>query len=453
MDTAVVTSRSTSRRVLVGDAARLAAGAGSAAAIAACGAPTGSSDTKEAKSAAPVTFQYWDWAAVWKELVEQLANDFSAKHRNITVQWEVASDYWTKLQVAIAGDTAPDSWRMNGPNLPSWVSLGLIEDITPYVNKEKGTAADLKAMAPGITEYTKRGGKQWTIPFGQAISGIIAYNEEILKAEGLKPPAEAWPNWTWAMLQEYAVKLTRRDGSRHGYFVDKGSEVGWLPFVYANGGSLFDKEGKRSAINSAEAREALEYLANLSAKQLVTPTKQELAQENAETRFLNGRLAMWPQGSWQIKDLNRKAKSFKWDLVPVPVAPRTRKNGSTNQMASIAMSKSSKHKDAVWEWQKFIGSKDGQDIIARAEFFPARIDSAEQIYYKPELGPAHRPLLREVLKVTQPLPFLDIAGNTSGWNPIVNPLIDQMFEGMLGIKDGVQQMHDQLSAAIERGFK
>lgn len=255
------------------------------------------------------------------------------------------------------------------------------------------------------------------------------------------------------MLQEYAVKLTRRDGSRYGYFVDRNSETGWLPFVNANGGSLFDKEGKRSAINSAAAREALDYLAALGARMQVTPTPQELAQENAETRFLNGRLVMWPQGSWQIKDLNLKAKNITWDLVPVPAAPGTKKNSGTNQMASVAMAKTTKQKDAVWEWQKFIGSKTGQDTIAGAEYFPARVDSAEQIYYKAELGPASRPLLRDVLKVVQALPWLDVAGNTSGWGPIVNPLIAQMFDGQLGIKDGVQQMHDQLNAGIDRGFK
>lgn len=448
MSTGCRIGRGLSRRRMLGMSAGLASGA----TVAACGAQPGGAPT-DARSAVPVTFQYWDWAAVWKDLVGQLADAFSARQRHVTVQWEIPGDYWTKLQVAIAGDTAPDSWRMNGPNLPQWASLGLVEDISPYVAKDKEVAAALKAMAPVIADYTKRGGKQWTIPFGQAISGIIAYNEEQVKAEGLTPPAELGTRWTWPVLQEYAVKLTRRDGSRHGYFVDRGSEVGWLPFVYANGGALFDKAGKRAVINTPEAREALEYQADLAARQQVSPTRQDIAQENAMNRFLNGRLAMLPQGSWQIKDLNLLAKGFRWDLVPVPAAPRTRQNGSTNQMASMAMSRATKQKDSVWEWQKFIGSKEGQDIIARAEFFPARIDSAEQIYYKPELGPAHRPLLRDVLKVTQPLPFLDIAGNTTGWGPIVNPLIDQMFDGTAGIKDAIQQMHDQLNAAIDRGFK
>jgi ABC-type glycerol-3-phosphate transport system substrate-binding protein len=122
-------------------------------------------------------------------------------------------------------------------------------------------------------------------------------------------------------------------------------------------------------------------------------------------------------------------------------------------MASIAMAKTSKSKAAVWAWQKFIGAKEGQDLVAQAQYFPARLDSAERIYYNPDLGPAHRPLLRDVLKVTLPLPWLDIAGNTAGWNPIVNPLIGQIFDGQISVKDGLQQMEQQLNAAIEVGFK
>ena len=416
--------------------------------LAACGQTE--STPAETQSAAPVTFQYWDWAPVWQDLVGQLADSFKVRQPNATVQWEIATDYWTKLQVSIAGDTAPDSWRMNGPNLPLWSSLGQMQDITDRVAKDKDATASLKAMAPVITEYTRRENKQWTMPFGQAISGIIAYNEEHVRSEGLTPPAELWASnrWTWPVLQEYAVKLLRRDGSRHGYFVDKGAEVGWLPYLYANGGSLFDKDGKRAAINTAEAREAIELMAELQSRLQVSPSKQDIAQENAINRFLNGRLSMLPQGSWQIKDLNLKATGFKWNLVPVPQSPRTKRNGSTNQMASIAMSKTSKAKDTVWSWQKYIGSKEGQDAIANAEYFPARTDSAETVYYDVKRGPSHRPLLRDVLKVTQALPWHANAALNTGWGPIVNPLIDQMFEGALGVREGLQQMHDQLNANV-----
>jgi ABC-type glycerol-3-phosphate transport system substrate-binding protein len=180
------------RRALARAVAGFATGAG-ALALAACGAPGASGrpdDSVAPRAAAPVTFQYWDWAPVWQELVGELARQFSGTRPNVTVQWEIAADYRTKLQVAVAGDTAPVSWRMNGPNLPQWASLGLLEDLTPRVARDNDATASLKAMAPVSTDYTKRGGRQWTMPFGQASSGIIAYNAELLKQEGLAPPAE-----------------------------------------------------------------------------------------------------------------------------------------------------------------------------------------------------------------------------------------------------------------------
>jgi multiple sugar transport system substrate-binding protein len=443
------------RRVVLSSSAVL----GSVAALAACGTPADTGTAQNAgKSAAPVTFHYWDWAADWQELVTELERTFNTKSgstANTTIQTEIASDYWTKLQVAIASDTPPDTWRMNGPNLPQWVTMGMMEDVSSYVAKDKEIQAALNAMSPVITDYTKRGGKQWTIPFGQAISGTIAYNADMVKAEGLPLPADLWTvgKWTWAQLTDHAIKLTRRDGSRHGYYVDRGVEVGWGPFLLANGGQVFDKQGKRPAVNTAQTRETLEYFVDLQVKQRVSPAPDEIKQESAVNRFVNGRLAMLPQGSWQIKTLNVSAKTVNWDLVPVPLAPQTKKNGSTNQMSSIAMARQAKDKNAVWQWQRFIASKDGQETIARFQFFPARVETAEQIYYKPELGPAHRPLLRDVLKVTQAYPWLDVGGNSSGWGPIVNPLIAQILDGQLSVKDGLQQMNDQLNAAIDRGFK
>ena len=436
--------------VMVGGSATLALG------LAACGAsrPEQSANAPSS-SAAPVTFQYWDWAATWKDLVQQLVTAHQASHPNVTIQWDIAQDYWTKLQVAIAGGTAPDSWRMNGPNLPQWVSQGQLQDLSAYFAKDKDAAASLKAMARVIVDYTKRDGKQWTMPFGQAISGVIAYNLDVMTAEGLTPPADVWTagKWTWAQLAEHAGKLTRRDGSRDGYLVDHSGETGWFPFLLADGGALFDKDGKRSAIKSPQTRETFDFFVELGVKQQVSPTPDQLKQQDATSRFLNGTLAMVPQGSWQIADLNLRAKSFRWDLVPVPLAPATRKAGSTNQMSSIAMDKGSTHKDAVWDWARLIGTKEGQDIIAQNEFFPARNDSAEEIYYLASKGPAHRPLLRDVLQVTQAYPWLDVAGNSSGWGPIVNPLVDQIFNGQIATTDGIQQMDDQLKAAIDRGFK
>ena len=82
-----------------------------------------------------------------------------------------------------------------------------------------------------------------------------------------------------------------------------------------------------------------------------------------------------------------------------------------------------------------------------------RVASAESIYYDPQREPAHRPLLREVLSVTQPLPYLDIGNWNTQWAPIVDPLVTQMFAGAIGVREALQRMQDELTTAIERGFQ
>src|SRR5437870_2725389 len=134
--------------VVAGGAAALTLG------LAACGQSGAVAPASAPRSTAPVTFQYWDWAANWKDLVQKLVETHQSKRPNVTIQWDIAQDYWTKLQVAIAGDTAPDSWRMNGPNLPQWTSQGLVQDLTAYFSKDKDAAGYLKAMAPVIVDYT-----------------------------------------------------------------------------------------------------------------------------------------------------------------------------------------------------------------------------------------------------------------------------------------------------------
>ena len=161
-----------------------------------------------------MTFQYWDWAPVWRAWWGA-GQPALRPQPNVSVRWEIAADYWTKLQVAIAGDTAPNSWRMNSPpNLPQWSSPGPAAGSSrPTSPGTREAGAAVKAMAPVIQEYTNRDGKQWAMPFGQAISGIIAYNEEVVRAAGPGPARHAVDRpggWTWSTLQEYAVRLTRR---------------------------------------------------------------------------------------------------------------------------------------------------------------------------------------------------------------------------------------------------
>ena len=67
------------------------------------------------------------------------------------------------------------------------------------------------------------------------------------------------------------------------------------PFVWSNGGEIVDDPDARrgSRWTRPEAREALKNFLDLRIAYGVIPTDEEVEAEDDETRFLNGRLAMF----------------------------------------------------------------------------------------------------------------------------------------------------------------
>src|SRR4051794_10183923 len=96
----------TRRRIVAGGLA-----AGATAALAACGAPSQEAAPAggPAKASGSIRFSFFgtiEEKAVW----EKIAQDFAAKNPGVTVTSEhIPSDYFTKIQTAIAGGDAADA--------------------------------------------------------------------------------------------------------------------------------------------------------------------------------------------------------------------------------------------------------------------------------------------------------------------------------------------------------
>lgn len=61
------------------------------------------------------------WYAVWNKdqvpAMEKIVTAFEQSHPNIDVKVQLTPfEYWTKLQTAATGGSAPDVFWMNGPN-------------------------------------------------------------------------------------------------------------------------------------------------------------------------------------------------------------------------------------------------------------------------------------------------------------------------------------------------
>jgi multiple sugar transport system substrate-binding protein len=158
-----------------------------------------------------------------------------------------------------------------------------------------------------------------------------------------------------------------------------------MPFVWDAGGAELNEDASEATINSPEAQEGVQFVADLVPEGLFDPTALEKDGQQVEDSFKGGRLAVWIGGPWVLATVGREDDDA-W-------APEARKNVGVAPMpagpsgdaytfvggSNLMMFKSSDNKDAAWELMRFLSQDDTQTAYADLMgMFPARLDPQEQ---------------------------------------------------------------------------
>ena len=132
---------------------------------------------------------------------------------------------------------------------------------------------------------------------------MLQYSPKPFEAAGIEPPNESWD---WPTFVERTTRLTiaRSDGGRsqYGVMIAPGATPSYM-FMWQNGAEILAPDGKTSTVNSPEAVEAVQFMADLVLKHEVSP--RLLGGEDAEELTIDfsddglivngGLVAMLPQ--------------------------------------------------------------------------------------------------------------------------------------------------------------
>lgn len=86
---------------------------------------------------------------------------------------------------------------------------GALLDLSSYLDRDKTAKADFEGMAKASQQAATYNGKIIGMPFGGTLI-ITIYNEDIVRKNGLKQPADLGTGWNWNEVVQYGEKLTRR---------------------------------------------------------------------------------------------------------------------------------------------------------------------------------------------------------------------------------------------------
>lgn len=279
----------------------------------------------------PIQFASWGSKSEIDILKPMLA-DFEKQNPDIKIDFmHIPQNYFQKIHLLFASNTAPDVIFINNLYLPVYVN---------YLEELQRTN-DFYPQALDAMSYN---GKLYAIP--RDVSNlVIFYNKDLFNKNKVPYPSN---NWTFADFLKTAQRLTNKDCFGISFEEDP---LFYLPYLMSNGGGFYE-------INTKESRDSIRFYADLRKKYHVAPLKSESASATMGQMFLQGRIAMYLSGHWMVPKLTNDA-TFSWDVAQFPKGT----NGSIVPLdaSGWAITKSSKHKTEALKLIDYLSSKENSE--------------------------------------------------------------------------------------------
>lgn len=267
---------------------------------------------------------------------------------------------------AVSGEL-PDIGMVDSPDMASYISLGVFEDITEYVQDWDG----LEQFYTGPLASTQDAeGHYYGLPNNSNCLAILC-NMDILNAAGIENPPT-----TWEEFRTVCEKTTNADESIYGFAMcaisNEEGTFQYIPWMYGAGGDIAD-------IDSDANVEALTFLSDLVKDGYMSKEVVNWGQADAYNAFLAGKAAMLESGTWQIATLDSDDKEkidFNYTYVQMP------KNGD-NQATCIGgenfgVCTGSAHVEECVDFLKtMMSAQNNADWCEYAGKLPIRADAVE----------------------------------------------------------------------------
>jgi multiple sugar transport system substrate-binding protein len=312
---------------------------------------SGSSSTssKGTNGKTVITVFTWGFPAE-KTAREAQAALFNKTHKNVEVKITVSPDYDRKLDALIAGNNAPDVFETSSDWYHVRSDLGQLVDLSSYVKKDN---LDLSKYYPTmINDFKTFDGKLESMPIGMA-TFAMAINEDLFKKNGVPLP-DPQKGWTWDQALQAAQKITSGEGSQKIY----GMSDHWMYQqlgAYLYGGRYTDPKFTKIEVNLPEAIKGIQFTSDLIYKYHVMPDATAAKGLASAQRFYGGMAGMIPINNWDIPDfVSNIGNKFNWEIVPMPTVAETGKAPTWYITEGYGISTQSKHKDAAWEFVKWV---------------------------------------------------------------------------------------------------
>lgn len=323
---------------------------------------TSSEESDSKGEAAEVTlWHYFEHEAGDLEAIAEKYNE-EQDDIHVTCTYVSRDELMNQYTIGAVSGELPDIGMVDSPDMASYISLGVFEDIT----EELEAWEDLEQFYPGpLLSCQDADGKYYGIP-NNSNCLALACNMDVLRAAGFENPPT-----TWDEFRKVCEATTDASTGTYGFAMCAiGTEEGTfqiLPWVYSAGGNIDD-------LSSPEATKGIQFLSDLVKDGLMSKEVVNWQQSEAFNAFCAGKAAMVESGTWQLADIDEKiAGTFEYQYA---LLPKDKEYASTIGGENFGVCTGSEHREECIEFLKYLMSaQNNADFTAAAAKLPVRKDA------------------------------------------------------------------------------
>lgn len=371
-----------------------------------------------------VTF-WGDWGGDGAKQFETMVEGFNASQNEIEVEYVVVQDMITKFLTSSVSGQAPDVMFWDRWRTALYAPRGVLEPIDKWLEQD-GISRDL-FYAEALRELSFDD-NLYGLPL-TVDARVLFYNKDAFTEAGLTPPT------TWEELKQAAEALTQREGgklTRSGLAL---SDVGlYSMWLRQAGGQMLSEDGTKTAFNSPEGLEVLDYW-----KSLLDAGVYELGfgneSESGQDTFVTGQVAMTYTGPWMINTYKQYGDDLNFGIIPPPAGPDGEK-ATVMGGFGLVIPTAAEQKEAAWEFVKWwLAQPENALDWAQTSFnIPGNMEAIESPFFQDD--PYYQP-------VVEALEFAQIRPPVPGYSPMeidaLIPNLQLFLEGKIGAQEALDR--------------
>ena len=303
-----------------------------------------------------VVINFWGMG-VEGEKIDSLVIEFEKLNPGIKIKvqripWTAAHE---KLITSYASETMPDVFQLGNTWIPEFETLNALEPLNIWIKKSDIIKED--NYFSGIWDTNIIDSTVYGIPW-YVDTRLLFYRSDVLKRAGYNEPPK-----TWDELLDVSRKIKALENSdkKYSLFLPVNEWVPFIVFGLQQKSELLKNHNQYGDFSGEKFKKAYNYAMTYFYEGLAPKGMTEVS--NVYQAFAEGYFSMFISGPWNIVELKNRFPAElqdKWMVAPLPSPDNDYPGVSLAGGSSLAIAKSSKHKEAAWKFVEFLSTKEAQ---------------------------------------------------------------------------------------------